>query len=148
MGSTVPDGAGLTEVRTAQGGNGEVSPRELGDGTFSAYRPAKVRIEGAKPHPTALVESTAMASVLPPDPTYSPILPKKAIESGMPSDAQLEQIVYAGQAHEQKLPDGRRKGYFFGDGTGLGKGTEIGGVISDNWNHGRKKAVWVSKDSS
>ena len=98
MGSTVPDGAGLTEVRTAQGDSGEVSPRELGDGTFSAYRPAKVRIEGAKPHPTALVESTAMASVLPPDPTYSPILPKKAIESGMPSDAQLEQIVYAGQA--------------------------------------------------
>lgn len=145
VGSTVPDGAGLTEVRTAQGGNGEVAPRELGDGTFSAYRPAKVRIEGAKPHPTALVESTAMASVLPPDPTYSPILPKKAIESGMPSDAQLEQIVYAGQAHEQKLPDGRRKGYFFGDGTGLGKGTEIGGVISDNWNHGRRKAVWVSK---
>ena len=98
VGSTVPDGAGLTEVRTAQGDSGEVSPRELGDGTFSAYRPAKVRIEGAKPHPTALVESTAMASVLPPDPTYSPILPKKAIESGMPSDAQLEQIVYAGQA--------------------------------------------------
>lgn len=145
VGSTVPDGAGLTEVRTAQGDSGEASPRELGDGTFSAYRPAKVRIEGAKPHPTALVESTAMASVLPPDPTYSPILPKKAIESGMPSDAQLEQIVYAGQAHEQKLPDGRRKGYFFGDGTGLGKGTEIGGVISDNWNHGRRKAVWVSK---
>lgn len=147
VGGVVPDSAGLTEVRTAQGDSVEASPRELGDGTFSAYRPAKVRIEGAKPHPTALVESTAMASVLPPDPTYSPILPKKAIESGMPSDAQLEQIVYAGQAHEQKLPDGRRKGYFFGDGTGVGKGTEIGGVISDNWNHGRRKAVWVSKES-
>ena len=139
---------GLTTVNAAGGATSkETSPQEVGDGTFSTYKPAKVKIEGAKPHPTALVESTAMASVLPPDPTYSPILPKKAIEGGMPSDAQLEQIVYAGQAHEQILPNGQRRGYFFGDGTGLGKGTEIGGVISDNWNHGRRKAVWVSKES-
>lgn len=143
---TVP--GGLTTVETAAPEPTETNaPQEVGDGTFSTYKPAKVRIEGAKPHPTALVESTAMASVQPPDPKYSPILPKKAIESGMPSDAQLEQIVYAGQAHEQILPNGQRRGYFFGDGTGLGKGTEIGGVISDNWNHGRRKAVWVSKES-
>ena len=138
--------SGVEKVSLASGVGGKTA-KEVGDGTFSTYSPAKVHIEGAKPHPTPLVESTAMASVQPPDPTYSPILPRKAIENGRPSAAQLEQIVYAGQAHEQKLPDGRRKGYFFGDGTGLGKGTEIGGVISDNWNHGRRKAVWVSKES-
>ncbi|MGN0843851.1 MAG: strawberry notch-like NTP hydrolase domain-containing protein, partial [Kiritimatiellia bacterium] len=103
---------------------------------------------GAKPHPTPLVESSAMAAVLPPDPTYRPILPQQAIEAGMPSAAQLETVVYAGQAHEQKLPDGRRKGYAIGDGTGVGKGTEISAIISDNWNHGRKKAIWITEKAA
>ena len=137
-------------VIDAGGVKGEVNTdvREVGNGTFSEYRPSKVRVPGAKPHPTALVESTAMASVLPPDPTYSPILPKSAVENGQPSEAQIEQIVYAGQAHSQLLPNGERRGYFMGDGTGLGKGTEISGVICDNFNHGRTKAVWVSKSSN
>lgn len=137
-------------VIDAGGVKGEVDTnvREVGNGTFSEYRPSKVRVPGAKPHPTALVESTAMASVLPPDPTYSPILPKSAVENGQPSEAQIEQIVYAGQAHSQLLPNGERRGYFMGDGTGLGKGTEISGVICDNFNHGRTKAVWVSKSSN
>ena len=137
-------------VIDAGGVKGEVNTdvREVGNGTFSEYLPSKVRVPGAKPHPTALVESTAMASVLPPDPTYSPILPKSAVENGQPSEAQIEQIVYAGQAHSQLLPNGDRRGYFMGDGTGLGKGTEISGVICDNFNHGRTKAVWVSKSSN
>lgn len=126
----------------------EVAVREVGDGTFSEYRPAKVRIAGAKPHPTPLVESSAMAAVLPPDPTYKPILPQKSIDAGMPSAAQLETVVYAGQAHEQKLADGRRKGYAIGDGTGVGKGTEISAIISDNWNHGRKKAIWITEKAA
>ncbi|HBF43985.1 MAG TPA: hypothetical protein DDW42_10250, partial [Desulfobacteraceae bacterium] len=29
--------------------------------------------------------------------------------------------------------------------TGVGKGREIAGIIWDNWNRGRKKAVWVSE---
>ena len=132
----------LTSENTKQSEVAEV--REVGNGIFAEYRPSKVRIPGAKPHPTALVESTAMASVLPPNPTYQPILPKNVIESGQPSEAQIEQILYAGQAHEQFLANGERKGYFIGDGTGLGKGTEISGVICDNYGHGRKKAVWVT----
>ena len=120
--------------------------REVGNGTFSEYKPTWVSIPGAKPHPTPLVESTAMASVLPPKPTYKPILPESAIKKGQPSDAQIEQIIYAGQAHEKLLPSGERKGYFIGDGTGVGKGTEISGIIYDNFAHGRKKAVWVSNN--
>ena len=137
-------------IKTTSGSqaNSSADVREVGNGTFAEYRPSKLRVPNAKPHPTALVESTAMASVLPPDPTYSPILPKSAVENGQPSEAQIEQIVYAGQAHEQFLPNGERKGYFIGDGTGLGKGTEISGIICDNYNHGRKKAVWVSKSDS
>ena len=121
--------------------------REVGDGTFSEYKPSKVSIQGMKPHPTALVESSAMASVQPPNPTYSPKIPKNFIEDGTLSEAQIEQVVYAGQSHEQKLGNGKRKGYFIGDGTGVGKGREISGVILDNFNNGRKKAVWVSKTS-
>ena len=141
-----PADAESVSVTSPNGANGDV--RTVGNGTFAEYKPSKVHVPGSKPHPTPLVESTAMASVLPPDPTYTPIIPKSAIERGMPSEAQLEQIIYAGQAHNELLPDRRRRGYFFGDGTGLGKGTEIGGVISDNYNHGRKKAIWVSKNSS
>lgn len=121
--------------------------REVGDGTFSEYKPSKVSIQGMKPHPTALVESSAMASVQPPNPTYSPKIPKNFIEDGTLSEAQIEQVVYAGQSHEQKLGNGERKGYFIGDGTGVGKGREISGVILDNFNNGRKKAVWISKTS-
>lgn len=87
-----------------------------------------------------------MAAVSPPDPTYIPNLPKEVITKGLLSDAQLEAVVYAGQAHEQFLRDGiTRRGFFIGDGTGVGKGREISGIIMDNLRQGRKKAVWISK---
>ncbi len=99
-----------------------------------------------------------MASVLPPVPTYKPSLPKSIIEKGEVSDAQLEAVVYAGQAHEKMLPaaldengkplNPRRRGFMIGDGTGVGKGREIAAVIMDNFNKGRTKAVWVSEKRS
>lgn len=160
-GSGRPEGRGVADGRQAgeSGERGLDKPlleeglavqsvdqaREIADGTFSEYRPSKVRIPGMKPHPTALVESSAMASVQPPNPTYSPKIPKKIIEDGVLSEAQIEQVIYAGQAHEQMLGNGERKGYFIGDGTGVGKGREISGIILDNFNNGRRKAVWVSK---
>ena len=113
---------------------------------FSAYKPARVKVKGAKQHPAKLVESTAMASVKPPKPAYTPQIDEPTITEGRLSDAQLEQITYAGNAHAKMLPNGRRRGYFIGDGTGVGKGREVSGIILDNWNQGRKKAVWVSKD--
>ena len=85
-----------------------------------------------------------MASVEPPAPTYKPNLPRELIDGGKLSVAQIESIVYAGQAHEQFLPNGERRGFFIGDGTGVGKGREIAGIILDNMRQGRKKAVWVS----
>ncbi len=75
-------------------------------------------------------------------------LSKKTIKSGALSDAQLEAIVYAGQAHTRKLPNGERQGFLIGDGTGLGKGREVADIIWDNWNHGRKKAVWILETSN
>ena len=46
------------------------------------------------------------------------------IKAGKISDIQLESVVYAGQSHNEILPDGNRRGYFIGDGTGVGKGRE------------------------
>lgn len=86
-----------------------------------------------------------MASVLPPAPTYTPNLPKATIEKGLLSLAQIEAVVYAGQAHSQTLPSGERRGFFIGDGTGVGKGREISGILLDNLRQGRTKAVWVSE---
>ena len=53
--------------------------------------------------------------------------------------------MYAGQAHSQTLPDGRRRGYFIGDGTGVGKGRQLAGIIMDNHLQGRTKAVGIGK---
>ena len=126
---------------------GQKAKGELTDAVFSEYAPQKLKIKGAKQHPGKLAQSAAMAAVEPPTPTYSPKLPERLISEGKLSIAQLESIVYAGQAHEQVLPDGTRRGFFIGDGTGVGKGREISGIILDNFNQGRKKAVWVSKNN-
>jgi len=63
-----------------------------------------VRVEGAKPHPMLLVESSAMASVNPPWPNYDLKLPSRRVTEGLLSEAQLEQVIYAGAAHSQMLP--------------------------------------------
>ena len=44
-----------------------------------------------------------MASVAPPKPSYRPNLPEKLIDDGILSDAQLEAIIYAGEAHAGHL---------------------------------------------
>ncbi len=77
---------------------------ELKDCLYENYTPQSVVIEGAKPHPTTLVQSAAMASVAPPKPSYVPDLPKRLITEGVLSDAQLESIIYAGEAHSIMLP--------------------------------------------
>lgn len=123
------------------------SGTDLGDAVFAAYTPSKVQVRGAKEHPGVLAESAAMSAVEPPTPTYQPQLPEEVVREGKLSNAQLESIVYAGQAHQQTLPNGETKGFFIGDGTGVGKGREIAGIILDNMQQGRKKAVWVSKNA-
>jgi predicted RNA methylase len=137
------------------------------DGIYELYRLQSIHIPDAKPHPDRLVESVAMASVAPPKPSYRPHLPKRIVVSGDLSDAQLESIIYAGEAHSGYLagywsvdasfdnlkavaPDAEsavrfRRGWFLGDGTGAGKGRQAAGIILDNWLKGRRRHVWISK---
>ncbi|MDB5584507.1 MAG: Methylase [Bradyrhizobium sp.] len=138
----------------------------LSPAIYDPFELQSVRIPGARPHPTALVQSSAMASVAPPKPGYRPVLPKRLIDQGVLSDAQLESIIYAGEAHagflagawsvdasfdtlsavtEDNVSAVRfRRGWFCGDGTGAGKGREVAGIILDNWLQGRRRAVWIS----
>lgn len=75
----------------------------LGDTIYEPYSLQSLCIDGARPHPTALVQSAAMASVAPPRPFYRPNLSMRLVEDGTLSDAQLESVIYAGEAHSEHL---------------------------------------------
>lgn len=133
-------------VNSAENATG-VSEERSDDGVYADYAVPTLPVTGAKKHPARLVESAAMSAVSMPPATYTPALPKEVVENNL-SDAQMVSVVYAGQAHSQVLPSGERKGFFIGDGTGVGKGRQISGIILDNILQGRKKAVWISKNAS
>ena len=144
---TPPEGAHLTEA------------------IYEEYGLQSIRIPGSQAHPTKLVQSAAMASVAPPKPGYRPMLPENI--RALLSDAQLETVIYAGEAHGDHLAGSWtvdetwdsvsaapadaanavrfRRGFMLGDGTGAGKGRQSAGIILDNWMQGRRKAVWISK---
>jgi predicted RNA methylase len=121
--------------------------KEISDSVYDSYIP-NVKLSGSKKHITPLVESAAMADTKPPKTDYTPNIPNESIKSGNLTDAQLEAIIFAGTAHSKFLGDGSRKGFFIGDGTGVGKGREIAGIIWDNWRNGNKKAIWLSEKAS
>lgn len=99
-------------------------------------------VKGA-PHPADLAEPAAMAAVKAPVIKVKLKLGKAAERVSAP---QQEAIARAAQAFEATNPDGTRRGFFIGDGTGVGKGREISGIITDQLNkgYGNGKALWLS----
>jgi len=137
----------------------------LTEAIYEEYGLQSIRIPNSQAHPTKLVQSAAMASIAPPKPSYRPTLPVNILS--LLSDAQLETVIYAGEAHSDYLAGSWtvdetfdvvkaapadaadtvrfRRGFMLGDGTGAGKGRQSAGIILDNWLQGRRKAVWISK---
>ena len=86
-----------------EAGTAASEPVKLDTGPYDPWAPRTVRIEGAKAHPTPLVQSAAMAAVSHPVPDYRPILPECIAADALLSDAQLESVILAGQAHSGRL---------------------------------------------
>ena len=143
-------------------------PSPTGDpvGIYLPWRPSRLRLPDAQAHPTPLVESLAMGSIAAPRPAYAPLLAATIVTNGEISDAQLETLIYAGAAFERDLPgrfqpaqegatleitdDGAAyaAGFFLGDGTGAGKGRQVAGIILDQWQRGRRRHIWLSKNEA
>ena len=121
--------------------------RELTDSIFEQYEPQPLLLENVQPHPANISESAAMSAIQPPQVTYKPNLSQDIVAKGILSDVQLEAVTYAGQSHSQTLPNGNTRGFFLGDGTGVGKGRTVTGIILDNYLQGSKKAVWLSENT-
>jgi hypothetical protein len=142
-------------------------PAAMGEqrGVYADYRPSRVVIPEAGEHPTHLVESAAMASIAAPKPGYVPCLPERTVTARLLSAAQLETVIYAGEAWSRDLhgrfshpsgevalkedPDGQlyRTGFFLGDGTGAGKGRQAAACILDQWLKGNRRHIWISKNA-
>ena len=143
----------------------EPAPMGVQRGVYADYRPSRIVLPEAGEHPTHLVESAAMASIAAPKPQYVPHLPERTVTARLLSAAQLETVIYAGEAWSRDLqgrfshpagevalkedPDGQlyRTGFFLGDGTGAGKGRQAAACILDQWLRGNRRHIWISKNA-
>ncbi|PSC70731.1 strawberry notch [Micractinium conductrix] len=122
---------------------------EAEDGhTYAEYKSLQVRAMHPEimGHPDPLVETASLASVPLPEAIFQHSL-DDCVEGRLLSDAQLETVIYANQKFQLRLQDGKRAGFFLGDGAGVGKGRQIAALIKQHFNDGGRRALWVSVSS-
>ena len=115
------------------------------DVQFEDYEPLQLKGVGKK-HPDPVVENASLSAV------KAPALPDNCLEDiaadvvneGKLSSLQLEAVAYANACFDKDLEDGSRRGFFIGDGAGIGKGRELAGIISQQWARGVRRHLWIS----
>ncbi|MCY4551612.1 MAG: strawberry notch family protein, partial [Defluviicoccus sp.] len=107
-------------------------------GPYTRWRASSIHVAGAVEHPTPLVQSGAMAAVPHPMPSYRPLLPERVVTEGLLSDAQLESVVLASQAHERHLAAEYR----------IGAGWETVRRVDAHGDDGDDEAAPASEDNS
>lgn len=132
-------------------GTGELGcavPEDSPADTYPSFRHSRFVPVGG-PHPDWLWEPAAISRIaMPPLSPDDPLrIPRRVVSSGCLSSPQLEAIAYAARRFRVTLPDGRRAGYYLGDGTGTGKGRIIAALFWHLWNEGARRHVWFSASS-
>ena len=110
------------ETSPANGQGTASEPEATHAGVYEPWHPRTARIPGACEHPTPLVQSAAMAAVPHPVPSYRPMLPTRIVTGELLSDAQLESVILAGQAHDRHFASLYR----------IGEGWETLARVADN----------------
>jgi hypothetical protein len=152
----------LQDTTALEGDDGDLED-EIPESPYTEYKPRKFLL--GQSHPDVLVETASLSATDLPDIHYMLALPVNLINGGDLSAPQLETVAYCCQVHEEWLPyhqttsralsklttdsEGQissplRKGFFLGDGAGVGKGRQLAGIIYENWLQGRHRHIWVS----
>lgn len=121
---------------------------------FDPWVPALIAIDTMQPHPAKLIEAKTLAAAKPVGLHVIPQVSKEAIASGAISDAELEAVTLAVNAHDRLIDISSedivftvRQGFLLADGTGTGKSNTNAAILQHHWNCGRKRHILlVEKD--
>ncbi len=115
------------------------------DVQFEDYEPLWLKGIGKK-HPDPVVENASLSAVKAPKPPDDCLedIASNVVSEGKLSNLQLEAVAYANMCFGKNLEDGSRRGFFIGDGAGIGKGRELAGIVAQQWARGVRKHLWIS----